>query len=103
MWRQFGGRTIPAGVAGIVLGSLAEAFINRLAGATVITDGIVWGAVLAILASSLPNFARMGSLAVRSERPIVNIAVGVALFLLISLLVVAFFYVIFLMFGRLLT
>jgi hypothetical protein len=103
MRNPFGGRTITVGIAGIVLGGLAEALINRLVGTTVITDGIMWGAVLAILASSLPNFARMGSLAVKSERPIINVAVGAALFLLISVLVVGFFYVVFLVFGRILT
>ncbi len=103
MRNPFGGRTITAGIAGIVLGGLAEALINRLVGATVITDGIMWGAVLAILASSLPNFARMGSLAVKSERQVINIAVGAALFLIISVLVVGFFYILFLVFGRILT
>jgi hypothetical protein len=100
MRNPFGSRAIAAGIAGIVLGGLAEALINRLAGTTVITDGIMRGAVLAILASSLPNFARMGSLSTKSNNPIINVAVGVALFLLISVLVVSFFYVIFIVFGR---
>ncbi len=100
MRNPFGSRTIAAGIAGIVFGGLAEASINRLAGATVITDGIMWGAILAILASSLPNFARMGYLTVKSEKPIINTAVGAALFLLISVLLVSFFYVVFLVFGR---
>ena len=85
------------------MGGLAEVLVNRLAGTTVITDGIMWGAILAIVASSLPNFAQMGSLAVKSDKPIINVAVGAALFLLISMLVVAFFYVVFLVFGHFLT
>ena len=100
MRNPFGSRTITAGIVGIVFGGLAEALINRLTGATLITDGIMWGAVLAIFVSSLPNFARMGSLTVKSERPFINVAVGAALFLLISVLVVLFFYVIFSLFGR---
>jgi hypothetical protein len=100
MRNPLGSRAITAGIAGIVFGGLAEALINRLAGAAVITDGIMWGALLAILASSLPNFARMGSLTVKSERPLINVAVGAALFLLISVLVVLFFYAIFSLFGR---
>ena len=84
-----------AGFAGIVLGGLAETIINRLAGAAVISDGITWGAVLGILAASLPSFSRMGSLLVKSDQPWVNFAAGVLLFLLISAAIIVIFYGVF--------
>jgi len=91
-----------AGIAGILLGALSEVLINRVAGTTVVTDGIMWGAVLAILLVSLPKFARMGSLTIKSNRPVSNFVVGVGVFLLISLAVVIIFYAIFLVLGRIL-
>ena len=103
MRNPLGSRTLAAGVAGIVLGGLAEALINRTAGTTVISVGIMWGAVVAIFIVSLPNFTRMGALTVRSDRPIVNLVVGVGVFLLISLTVVSLFYFVFLLLGRLLS
>jgi hypothetical protein len=98
-----GSRAIAAGIAGIVLGGLAEALINRIAGTRVISDGIMWGAVVAVIIVSLPNFTRMGALTVRSDRPIVNLVAGVGVFLLISVTVVVLFYFVFLLLGRLLS
>jgi hypothetical protein len=99
----FGSRTIAAGVVGITLGGLAEALINRIAGTKVISDGIMWGAVVAVIIASLPNFTRMGALTVKSDKPIVNLAVGVGVFFLISLTVIVLFYFVFLLAGRLLS
>jgi uncharacterized membrane protein YjfL (UPF0719 family) len=98
-----GSRTIAAGIAGIVLGGLAEMLVNHIAGTELISDGIMWGAVMAVVIVSLPSFTRMGVLTVRSDRPIVNFVVGVGMFLLISLIVVVLFYFAFLLLGRLLS
>jgi hypothetical protein len=103
MHTPLGGKTILVGLAGIVLGGLAEALINRLAGATVIREGMMWGAVLAITATSLGNFTQMGRLAVKSDKPLVNFIVGVGLFVLISAIAIGFFSLIFLAIGRLLS
>ncbi len=92
-----------AGVAGAVLGGLAEALVNRLAGKTLLVEGMMWGAVLAILVISLPNFAQMGHLLVKSERPAVNFLVGIVMFLVISILLITLFFGIFLLLGRLLS
>ena len=103
MSNPLGGKTILVGLVGIVLGGLAEALINRLAGATVIREGMMWGAVLAIAAVSLRNFTQMGHLAVKSDRPVVNFLVGVGLFVFISAIVIGSFYLILLVLGRLLS
>jgi hypothetical protein len=101
--RNLGGsRVILAGVAGILLGSAAEALVNRYAAATVITDGMLWGAVLGVLVASLPNFTRMGSLAVHSDKSAINFVVGIGMFILISLVIVTLFLGVFSLFGRLL-
>ena len=103
MHNPLGGKTILIGLAGVVLGGLAEALINRLAGATVIQDGMMWGAVLAITAMSLRNFTQMGRLAVKSDKPLVNLIVGVGLFVLISAIAIGLFFLIFMIIGRLLS
>jgi hypothetical protein len=95
-------RGIWSGVAGAVLGGLVEAWGNRLAGTTVITDGMIWGAVVAILLVSLPNFTRMGRLTVKSDKPAVNFVVGVGMFILISLVLIVIFWGVFWILGRLL-
>ncbi len=102
MRNPFGSRTIAAGIAGILLGALSEVLINRVAGTTVVTDGLMWGAGLAILLVSLPNFTHMGSVTMKSDKPVINFVVGVGVFLLISLAVVIIFYAIFLVLGRIL-
>jgi ABC-type branched-subunit amino acid transport system permease subunit len=103
MRNAWGGRWILAGVAGAVLGGLVEALVNRLAGRTFLMDGMMWGAVLAIAVISLPSFAQMGRLVVKSDRPAVNFLVGVLLFVLISLVIVTLFFGFFLLLGRLLS
>ena len=103
MRNAWGGRWILAGVAGAILGGLVEALVNRLAGRPLLAEGMMWGAVLAILVISLPSFAQMGRLVVKSERPAVNFLVGVFLFMLISLVLIAVFFGIFLLLGRLLS
>ena len=67
MRKALGGRTWLAGIAGALFGALAQEMVNRIAGTTLITDGLMWGAVLAILGISLPNFARMGALTVNMK------------------------------------
>lgn len=94
-------RPIVAGIVGIILGSVAEALINHLAGTTVVTGGMLWGAVLGILFASLPNFARMGALVTKSDKPTVHFIVGVVLFIAISLVIIVLFFGIFLLFDRL--
>ncbi len=103
MRNAWGGRWILAGVAGAVLGGLVEALVNRLAGRTFLMDGMMWGAVLAIAVISLPSFAQMGRLVVKSERPAVNFLVGIVMFLVISIVLITLFFGIFLLLGRLLS
>jgi len=90
-----GSKVLVAGVAGIVLGHAAEALINHLAGATVVTDGMTWGAVLGIFLVSIPSFTRMGSLTVKSDKPAVNLIVGVGMFVLMFAMIVAVFFGVF--------
>lgn len=103
MHNAWGGRWILAGVIGAVLGALAEALIARLAGRAVLTDGMMWGAVLAILLVSLPNFVQMGHLVTKSERTAVNLLVGILLFVVISLVIMTVFFGILLVLSRLLS
>ncbi len=101
--RNLGGsRVLIAGIAGIVLGIAAEALVNRVAGETVLTDGMLWGAILGVLIASLPNFTRMGALVSKSDRPAVHFVIGVVLFVLISLLIMALFFGIIALLGRVL-
>ena len=92
MRKLWGGRTILAGIAGAVLGSVAEALINRIAGTIVVRDGLMWGAVLAILVASLPSFTRMGYLTVKSDKTAINFVVGVGMFFLISVVGIGVFF-----------
>ena len=98
-----GSRWILAGVAGVAIGGLIEALANRLAGRTVIVDGMMWGAVLAIFLMSLPNFTRMGRMVVKSDRLAVNFLAGILLFVAISVIVVTLFLGRFLLLSRLLS
>jgi hypothetical protein len=100
MRKLFQSRTLLAGIAGAVLGAAAELLINRITGTTVVSDGLMWGAVLGILVASLPSFTRMGYLTVKSENATVNFVVGVGMFLLISVVGVAVFLGIFWLIGR---
>jgi hypothetical protein len=95
-------RVLIAGIAGIILGIAAEALVNRIAGATVFTDGMLWGAVLGVLVASLPNFTRMGALVSKSEKPAVRFLIGVALFILISLVIMGLFFGVVALLGRVL-
>lgn len=92
MRNPLGSKTLVAGIAGVVLGSVVEALVNHLAGAAVVADGMMWGAVLAILIASLPNFAQMGSLTVKSDKPAVNFVVGIGMFVLISVVIATIFF-----------
>jgi hypothetical protein len=98
-----GSRWVLVGVAGVVIGGLIEALVNRLAGRAVIVDGMMWGAVLAIFLMSLPNFAQMGRMVVKSDRLAVNFLAGILLFVVISVVLVTLFLGIFLLAGRLLS
>jgi hypothetical protein len=109
MGRSFGGRvrnplgsrTLVAGVVGIVLGGAAEALINRIVGRTVVTDGFMWGAVLAIVLVSLPSFAQMGALTVKSDKTVVNFLVGLGVFILLSVVIILLFLGFFALLGNL--
>ena len=100
MRNPLGSKTIIAGIVGIILGSAAEALINHIAGTVVITDGILWGAVLGILIVSLPNFTRMGSLTIRSDKAAINFIAGIGLFILVSLVAMLAFFGIFWLISR---
>jgi len=101
--RPLGGKTLLFGLLGAALGGLAEALVNRQTGSTLIRDGMMWGAVLAITALSLRNLAQMGQLAVKSDKPVVNLVVGLLLFVLISAAAIGFFYLILLVVSPLLS
>jgi hypothetical protein len=103
MRSAWGGRWILAGVGGAFLGGLAEVLVNRLAGKVLLAEGMTWGAVLAILVISLPNFSQMGRLLVRSDRPAVNFLIGIVMFLVISVVLVTFFFGMFLLLSRLIS
>jgi len=102
MRRLIVNRTLLAGIAGIILGASTQAIINGISGRAVITDGIMWGAVLGVLAASLPGLVQMGALTVKSSHAPVNLIVGLALFMLISLVVALIFYAMFFVLGELL-
>lgn len=100
MQNPFGSRVLVAGLIGALLGSIVQELVNRAAGATLIADGMIWGALLAIFVASLSNFTRMGYLTVKSDKPAVNFFVGVVMFCLISLIIVAIFLGILWVLGR---
>lgn len=100
MRKLFVSRTLLAGIAGAILGAAAEALINRIAGTTLVMDGLMWGAVLAILVVSLPNFTQMGYLTVKSDNTAVNFAVGVGMFFLISVVGTVMFFSLFWLVSR---
>jgi uncharacterized membrane protein YjfL (UPF0719 family) len=100
MRQLFLSKTILAGITGVLLGAASETLINRIAGRIVIVDGVMWGAVLAILVVSLPNFTRMGYLTVKSDKTAVNFAVGVAIFALISVVSVGVLFAAFWLITR---
>ena len=102
MRNLLGSRVLVAGIAGIVVGSAVEALVNHLVGRAVIADGMMWGAALAILIASLPNFVQMGSLTVKSDKPAVNLVVGIGMFVLISVLIVTIFFGLLWVIGRML-
>lgn len=93
-------RALVAGIAGAALGGIAQVLINSIAGTALIVDGMMWGAVVAILLVSLSNFTRMGYLAVKSDKVAVNFVIGVGLFCLISMVAIAIFFVIFWVLSR---
>lgn len=100
MRNPLGSKVLWAGVAGAVLGGIAQELINRIAGTALIVDGVMWGAVLAIFAASLSNFTRMGYLTVKSDKPAVNFLVGMGMFCLISLVIITIFLGIFWVLSR---
>ncbi|MBM4431331.1 MAG: hypothetical protein FJ026_13460 [Chloroflexi bacterium] len=100
MHNPLGSRTLTAGLVGIILGGAAEALINRVAGRTVVTDGFMWGAVLAIALVSMPTFAQMGALTVKSDKTAVNFVVGLAMFTIISLVIISLFFGFFALLGN---
>ncbi len=63
----------------------------------------MWGAALAILLISLPNFAQMGRMVVKSDKPAIHFLVGILMFILISLVLMTLFFGIFLLLSRLLS
>ena len=77
-----------------------EASGHGLIGRVLIRDGQLWGAVVALFAMSIPNLAQMGRMAVKSDRPAVNLAVGFGLFVVISLLIILIMVGILLGVGR---
>jgi len=102
--RKFwGSRSILAGIVGAALGGVVELLVNRLAGRGVLENGLMWGAVVGVLIASLPSFARMGYLTVRSENQAVNFVVGVGMFIVISVVGSAIFFAIVLFYMRLLS
>ena len=103
MHRFWGGRTVLAGIAGAAIGLLVEALVNGATGTIVVTDGLMWGAVVGVLFASLPSFSRMGYLTVKSDKPAVNFVVGIGLFIVISAVSIIAFFGIFWLIGRILS
>lgn len=95
-------KVLVAGLIGAMLGGIVQGLINRLTGTVLIVDGVIWGAVLAIFIASLSNFTRMGYLTVKSDKSLVNFLVGVGMFCLISLIIVAIFLAVFWVLSRVL-
>ena len=89
--RQAGIRSVLLGIVGGLVGSAFETLLNRATGRSVVTDGLLWGAVLGVLVSSLSSFPRMGSLVVKNASPPIAFLVGVGLFLVISAALVLVF------------
>jgi hypothetical protein len=100
--RFWGSRPILAGIAGAILGAVAELLVNRIAGRAVLANGLMWGAVVGVLVASLPSFTRMGYLTVKSENQAVNFVVGVGMFIVISVVGSVVFFGIFWLLARLL-
>jgi hypothetical protein len=88
-------------VLGAVVGTLLEGGVNGVVGYEVIRNGQIWGAALALFLVSLPNFARMGQLTVKSDKPAVNLAAGLALFVVISVFLSVVFFAILALIARL--
>jgi hypothetical protein len=85
--REFwGSRPVLAGIAGAIVGAVAELIVNRIAGRALLANGLMWGAVVGVLIASLPSFTRMGYLTVKSENQAVNFVVGVGMFIVISVI-----------------
>ena len=96
----WGWKSIVVALLGAVVGALLEPVVNGLTGRVLIRDGQLWGAVVALFAMSIPNLAQMGRMAVKSDRPAVNLAVGFGLFVVISLLIILIMVGILLGVGR---
>jgi ABC-type antimicrobial peptide transport system permease subunit len=57
------------------------------------------GGLLGVLLASLPNFARMGALTIKSDKPAVQFVVGVGMFIVISMVIVVLFFGLFSLLG----
>ena len=101
MQSGWGWKSMVVAVLGALAGTLLESVVNGMAGRVLIRDGLIWGAVAAMFVMSLPNFARMGQMTVKSRRPAINMAAGFGLFVLVSLLLVLIMTGILLGLGRL--
>jgi hypothetical protein len=101
MQSGWGWKSVAWAVLGAVVGALLESMVNGAAGRVLIQDGLIWGAAVAMFVMSIPNFARMGQMTVKSDKPAVNLAAGFALFVLISVLLVLIMMGILLGLGRL--
>ena len=100
MQSGWGRKSIVWAVLGAVAGSLLESLVNGAAGRVLVQDGLIWGAAVALFVMSIPNFARMGQMTVKSDKPAVNLAVGFGLFILISIVLALVMMGILLALGR---
>jgi hypothetical protein len=90
-----------AGVLGAVIGVLAEGALNRALGATVISDGALWGALVAIAVASLPNLRGMGAKLLKGGAAWQQLVVGITAFLVISVGILFIFLLIFWLYSHL--
>jgi hypothetical protein len=90
-----------AGAVGAVIGLLVEGALNRALGATVISDGALWGALVAVAVASLPNLRGMGAKLLKDGAPWQQLVVGIVAFLVISVGIILTFLLTVWLYSRL--
>ncbi|MBC7262896.1 MAG: hypothetical protein H5T64_00885 [Chloroflexi bacterium] len=87
-------RILIGGLLGAFLGRALESLLAQVGGPILISDGMVWGAVIGLFVISLPNFERMGTLILGHQQRGINVLVGIFAFIAISIVILVIFMVI---------